>query len=101
MKGALWPQLPPSQERPYYCPGLPDKTRIMSYKGAVIVQVEHPGCVLSERWQLSLLITSSHTYFKPYIVHLHPLKGLNEHHHHLFANSEETPCFVPWLVLPW
>lgn len=39
MNGALWPQLPPSQERPFYCPGLIDNTRIMSYKGAIIVQV--------------------------------------------------------------
>ena len=49
MKGALWPQLPPSQERPFYCPGPPDNTRIMSYKGTIIVRVERPGWMLSEK----------------------------------------------------
>lgn len=53
MKGALWPQLPPSQERPFYCSGLPDNIRIMSYKGTIIVQVGHSGSVSSERLQLS------------------------------------------------
>lgn len=49
MKGALWPQLPPSQERAFYSSGPPDNTRIMSYEGTIILQVEHPGWVLSER----------------------------------------------------
>lgn len=43
MKGALWSQLHPSQEKPFYCLGLLDNTRIMFYKGTIIWQVEHPG----------------------------------------------------------
>lgn len=49
MKGALWPQLPPSHERPFYCSGLLDNTRIMSHKGTIIAQAEHRSLVLSER----------------------------------------------------
>lgn len=60
MKGALWLQLPPSQERPYYCLGLLDTTRIVSYIGTIIVQAEHPGCVFSDSFALSLQIINSH-----------------------------------------
>lgn len=74
MKGALWLQLPPSQERPYYCSRLLDITRIMSYKGTIIVLAEHPGCVFSEilDFILVLQITSTPTEFKPYTVNLDP-----------------------------
>lgn len=72
MNGALWPQLPPSQERPFYCPGLIDTTRIMSYKRSHYC-ASHTQAGHEVKGGSDLQLALCCLYFEPYIVDFHLL----------------------------